>query len=144
MENFQKLRLFIGAIASPLIVPLAIYITLLFVFGSDVEKDQAIQTSISTASWLSYGIALVLSVGCYFWLQRKKWGSVIHYVITGTVVGFVSWLTFSIISQTLVSLLFFVFISAGALVGGSFWLIVFFQPDGNYPQPSRRRRRRST
>ncbi|WP_455208997.1 hypothetical protein [Kaarinaea lacus] len=143
MENFQKLRLFIGAIASPLIVPLAIYITLLFVFGSDVEKDQAIQTSISTASWLSYGIALVLSVGCYFWLQRKKWGSVIHYIVAGTVVGFVSWLTFSIISQTLVSLLFFVFISAGALVGGSFWLIVFFQPDGNYPQPSRRRRRRS-
>jgi len=144
MENIQKLRLLIGAVASPLIIPLVVYLTFVFVFGADADKDQEIQTGISTASWLSYGIALVLSVVSYFWLQRKQWYSVIYYLLAGTAVGFVSWLLFSLISQTLVSLLFFVFIIAGALVGGSFWLIAFFQPDGNYTQPSRRRRRRST
>jgi uncharacterized membrane protein YfcA len=144
MEHVQKLRLVAAGIVSPLIVPLAIYFTMLFVFGSDVEKDQAIQTSISTATWLSYGIALVFSIGGYFWLQKKNWNSVIHYLLGGTVVGFVSWLLFSLISQTMVSLLFFVFVIAGGLVGGSFWLLAFFQPDGNYPQTSRRRRRRSS
>jgi uncharacterized membrane protein YfcA len=144
MENIQKIRLLIGAVISPLIIPLVVYITFVFVFGADVDKDQEIQTSISTASWLSYGIALVLSIFVYFWLQRKQWYSVIHYLVAGTVVGFASWLLFSIISQTLVSLLFFVFVIAGALVGASFWLIAFFQPDGNYTPPPRRRRRRST
>ncbi|WP_455366296.1 hypothetical protein [Kaarinaea lacus] len=142
MENIQKLRLLAGGIVSPLVVPLAIYITLVIVFGADVEKDQDIQTSISTASWLSYGIALVLSIVGYFWLQRKNWRSVIHYLLAGAVVGFASWLLFSLISQTLVTLLFFVFVIAGGFLGGSFWLIAFFQPDGNYPQPTRRRRRR--
>jgi uncharacterized membrane protein YfcA len=144
MENIQKIRLLIGAVISPLIIPLVVYITFVFVFGADVDKDQEIQTSISTASWLSYGIALVLSIFVYFWLQRKQWYSVIHYLVAGTVVGFASWLLFSIISQTLVSLLFFVFVIAGALAGASFWLIAFFQPDGNYTPPPRRRRRRST
>jgi uncharacterized membrane protein YfcA len=144
MENIQKIRLLIGAVISPLIIPLVVYITFVFVFGADVDKDQEIQTSISTASWLSYGIALVLSIFVYFWLQRNQWYSVIHYLVAGTVVGFASWLLFSIISQTLVSLLFFVFVIAGALVGASFWLIAFFQPDGNYTPPPRRRRRRST
>lgn len=142
MENIQKLRLIAGAIVSPLIVPLAIYLTLVFVFGADVAKDQEIQTSISTASWLSYGLALVFSIAGYFWLQRKNWNSVIYYSLAGTVVGFTSWLLFSFISQTMVSLLFFIFVIAGGLVGANFWLIAFFQPDGNYPQPSRRRRRR--
>jgi uncharacterized membrane protein YfcA len=143
MENIQKLRLIAGAIIGPLIVPLAINLTLVIVFGSTVEKDQEIQTSISTATWLSYGIALVFSIACYFWLQRKNWTSVIYYILGGTVVGFASWLLFSLISQMMVSLLFFVFVIAGSLMGGGFWLIAFFQPDGNYPQPSRRRRRRS-
>jgi len=143
MENIQKLRLIAGAILGPLIVPLAIYLTLVIVFGSTVEKDQEIQTSISTATWLSYGIALVFGIVCYFWLQRKNWTSVIYYILAGTVVGFASWLLFSLISQMMVSLLFFVFVIAGSLMGGGFWLIAFFQPDGNYSQPSRRRRRRS-
>ena len=108
MENFQKLRLIAGAVVGPLIVPLAIYLTLVIVFGSAVDKDQEIRTSISTATWLSYGIALVFSVAGYFWLQRKNWNSVIHYLLAGTVVGFISWLVFSFISQTMVSLLFFV------------------------------------
>ncbi|HEY5601830.1 MAG TPA: hypothetical protein VIM41_01855 [Gammaproteobacteria bacterium] len=142
MENIQKLRLIAGAIASPFIVPLAIYLTMAFVFGSDLHQNQEIQTSISTASWVAYGIALVFSTGGYFWLQKKRWESVVYYIAGGTVVGFASWLLFSLISQTLVSLLFFVFIIAGALLGGSFWLIAFFQPNGQYPQPSRRRRRR--
>ena len=73
-----------------------------------------------------------------------RWFSVIHYVAVGAAVGFVSWLLFGLVSQILVSLLFFVFVIAGALVGGSFWLIAYFQPDGNYSPPSRRRRRRST
>ena len=102
MEHLQKLRLIAGGIASPLIVPLAIYLTLVFVFGSDIEKDQNIQTSISTATWLSYGIALVFSIACYFWLRKKNWQSVIHYLLGGTVVGFISWLLFSLISQTMV------------------------------------------
>ena len=146
MESIQKIRLLIGAVASPLIIPLVVYITFVFVFGADADKDQEIQTGISTASWLSYGIALALSVAAYYGLQRKQWYSVIYYLGAGAVVGFASWLLFSLISQILVSLLFFVFVVAGALVGGSFWLIAFFQPDGNhiYPQPSRRRRRRST
>jgi uncharacterized membrane protein YfcA len=142
MENFQRLRLITGAIASPLIVPLAIYLTFVFVFGSDVDRDMEIQTSISTASWLSYGIALVLSAGCYFWLQKKKWDSILYYLVGGTTVGFATWLLFSLISQALVSLLFYVFVAAGALLGGSFWLIAYFQPDGKYPSSSRRRRRR--
>ena len=142
MENIQKIRLLTGAVASPLIIPLVVYITFVFVFGADADKDQEIQTGISTASWLSYGIALVLSVAAYFGMQRKQWYSVVHYLVAGTVIGFASWLLFSLFSQILVSLLFFVFVIAGAFVGGSFWLIAFFQPDGIYTQPSRRRKRR--
>lgn len=146
MENIQRIRLLIGAVVSPLIIPLVVYITFVFVFGADADKDQEIQTGISTASWLSYGIALVMSVAAYFWMQRNQWYSVVYYLVAGTVVGFASWLLFGLISQILVSLLFFVFVIAGALVGGSFWLIAFFQPDGNYSytQPTRRRKRRST
>ncbi|WP_455202224.1 hypothetical protein [Kaarinaea lacus] len=144
MENIQKIRLLIGAVASPLIIPLVVYITFVFVFGADADKDQEIQSRINIASWLSYAIALVLSVAAYFTLQKKQWYSVIHYLVAGTVVGFASWLLFSYYVEHLVSLLFFVFVIAGALVGGSYWLIAFFQPDGNYSniQPSRRRRRR--
>ncbi len=142
MENIQKIRLLIGAVASPLLIPTVIYITFVFVLGADVDKDQEIQTSISTASWLSYGIALAFCITAYIWLQRKQWYSVIHYLLAGVLVGFASWLLFSMISQTLVSLLFFVFVISGTLVGGSFWLIAYFQPDGNYNQTSRRRRRR--
>jgi len=142
MENIQKIRLLVGAIASPLIVPLVVYVTVVFLLGADADKDLEVQTRISTASWLSYGIALALSIAAYYWLQRKRWYSVIHYLVAGTIVGFASWLLFSLISWKLVSLLCFVFIIAGALVGGSFWLIAFFQPNGNYTQPSRRRRRR--
>jgi len=143
MENIQKLRLIAGAILGPLIVPLAIYLTQVLLFGSAIDKDQEIQTRISTATWLSYGIALVFSVACYFWLQRKSWSSVIHYLLAGTVVGFASWLLFSLFSWKMVPILFFVFVIAGGLMGAGFWLIAFFQPDGNYSQPSRRRRRRS-
>ena len=144
MENIQKIRLVIGAVVSPLIISLMVYITFVFIIGADAGKDQEIQTRISTVSWLSYGIALVLSIAGYFWLQKKQWYSVIHYVVAGTVVGFASWFLFSLISEKFVTLLFFVFVIAGALVGGSFWLIAFFQPNGDYTniQPTRRRRRR--
>ena len=142
MDNIQKIRLLIGTAVSPLLIPFVIYLTFVFVFGADIDKDQEIQTSISTASWLSYTIAFSLSVVAYIWLQRNQWYSVLHYLLAGAAVGFASWLLFSLISQTLVSLLFFVFVISGTLVGGSFWLIAYFQPDGNYNQPSRRRRRR--
>ena len=144
MDNIQKIRLLIAAVVSPLIIPLVIYLTFVFVFGADADKDPEIQTGISTASWLSYGIALFLGIASYFWIQRMQWYSVIHYVAVGAAVGLASWLLFGLFSQILVSLLFFVFVIAGALLGGSFWLIAYFQPDGNYTQPSRRRKRRST
>ena len=144
MENIQKIRLIIGACVSPLIIPLVVYITTAIIIGADADKDQELQSRISIFSWTAYSIALVLCVAAYFALKKKQWYSVIHYLIAGTVVGFISWLLFSYYVENLVSLLFFVFVIAGALVGGSFWLIVFFQPDGDYSniQPSRRRRRR--
>ena len=143
MISKQKIRLVIGAVVSPLIVPLLIYVTFLFIFGAVVEKDHDIQTSISTASWLSYWISLILGVGCYIWLQKTQRRSVQMYLLAGAVIGLASWLLFSLVSQTLVSLLFYVFVAAGLLFGLSFWLIVFFQPDGNYSSSSRRRRRRT-
>lgn len=138
----QKIRLLLGALLSPLVVPLLVNLTFLFIFGAAVEKDHDIQTSISTATWLSYWISLVLGVGSYIALQKTQRRSVQMYLLAGAAIGLVSWLLFSFISQTLVSLLFYVFVAAGVLYGLCFWLIVFFQPDGNYSSSSRRRRRK--
>lgn len=129
---------------SPLIVPLLIYLTFSFVFGAAVENDPEIQTNINTAAWLSYCISLILGAGSYIWLQRTQRRSVLIYVLAGAAIGFVSWLLFSFISWSVVSLLFYIFMAAGLLLGVIFWLIVFFQPDGNYSASSRRRRRRIT
>ena len=144
MEHIQKIRLLIGAVVSPLIIPMVVYITTVFLFGDDANDNQEIQSRISIATWLSYSIALVLSIGAYVGLKKKQWYSVIHYLVAGTVVGFASWLLFSLFSYKFVTVLFLVFVIAGAFLGGSFWLIAFFQPDGDYSniKPSRRRRRR--
>ncbi|MGD8640505.1 MAG: hypothetical protein PVG89_07765, partial [Gammaproteobacteria bacterium] len=101
-------------------------------------------TNINTAAWLSYWISLILGAGTYIWLQMTQRRSVLMYVLAGAVIGFVSWLLFSLISWSRVSLLFYIFMAAGLLLGIIFWLIVFFQPDGNYSTTSRRRRRRIT
>jgi len=144
MLSTQKIRLFIAAAISPVIVPMLVNLTFLFIFGSDVDKDQEIQTSISTASWVSYAITLALGLGAYILMYVKGWRSVQRYLLVGATVGLISWLLFSLISQTLVSLLFFVFSVAGLLMGAAFWFIAYFQPDGSHATSSRRRRRRSS
>ena len=131
---------------SPLIMPLLVYMTFHFVFGGDVEKNQDMQTSISTATWVSFFLAVVFGGASYYWMRRKSWWSVWHYLMMGSVAGVASWIFFSIISQTFVSLLFYIFIVAGVLMGIGFWLIAYFQPDGNHlisaSTSSRRKRRR--
>ena len=143
MDSLQKIRVFAAAAISPIVVPLLVYLTFLFIFGTDVDKDQEIQTSISTASWISYGIALALGFGAYILMQAKGWRSVQLHILAGAGLGFISWLLFSLISQTLVSLLFFVFFVAGLLMGTSFWFIAYFKPDGSHATGSRRKRRRT-
>lgn len=145
MDNLLKIRFLCAAIISPLIVPLMVYSTFLFIFGGDVEKDKEIQTSISTATWLSFGLAVAFGSASYIWLRRNGWVSVWRYLMMGIASGVASWLVFSMISQTFVSLLSYVYILAGALMGGSFWFIAYFQPDGKHSLPStssRRKRRR--
>lgn len=144
MASIHKIRLLAAAVIAPLIMPLMIYLTFLLIFGGDIEKDQAIKTSINTASWVSYGIALALGIASYFWMQRKGWNTIYRCMLAGIVLGFICWLLFSLISQTLVSLLFFIFAVAGLLMGISFWFIVYFRPDGSHTMPSSRRRRRRT
>ena len=133
-----------AVIIGPLVVPLLVYITFVFIFGSNVEDDQQIQTSNSTASWISYGLALALGIGSYILMQAKGWQSMQRHMIAGTIIGILCWLLFSLISQTLVSLLFFVFTVAGFLMGTCFWLIAYFQTDGSHAASSRRRRRRTS
>ena len=143
MEYQQKIRWLLAVIIGPLFVPLLVYITFIFIFGSDIKDDQQIQTSISTASWISYGLALALGIGSYILMQVKGWQSMQSHMVAGTFIGILCWLLFSLISQTLVSLLFFVFVVAGFLMGTSFWFIAYFQPDGSHATSSRRRRRRT-
>lgn len=146
MDSIAKIRFLIAAVVSTLLMPLLVYMTFLFVFGGDVEKNQEMQTTISTATWVSFFLAAVSGGASYYLLRRKNWWSVWRYLMMGTVSGFVSWVLFSFISQAFVSLLFYVFIVAGVLMGCSFWLIAYFQPDGNHlisrSGSSRRKRRR--
>jgi uncharacterized membrane protein YfcA len=147
MDSILKIRFLLAMILSPMLVPLIIYTTFRFIFGGDVDQDKEIQTSISTAAWLSYGLALAFGSASYFWLRRKDWWSVWRYLIMGVASGFASWVLFSIISQTFVSLLFYVFLFAGMVMAGGFWLLAYFKPDGNHLIASstsgRRRRRRA-
>ena len=144
MDNTARIRFLAASIISPLLVPLIIYAMFSFIFGGDIDKDKEIETSISTAVRLSYGLALVFGIASYYWLRRQGSHSVFLYLILGGVAGFARWLLFSLISQTFLSILFYIFGIAGIVMGGSFWLIAYFQPSGNYPRStsSRRRRRR--
>jgi len=144
MDSPSKFRLTIAAIFVPLIMPVMIYATFLLIFGEDLDKDHGIKTSIRTACWVSYSITLALGVAGYIWMRVKGWRGVFRYMFMGIVMGFVSWLLFSLISLSLVYLLFFIFASAGFLMGLFFWFTVFFQPDGSHAhtRPGRRRRRR--
>jgi len=142
METLQKIRVIIAAVLSPLTVPILIYITLSVLYSAEIQQDPAIQASINTASWVSYVIALLTGTGVYFWLRAKQWLGVRAYLLAGLCVGFISWLVFSLFSMTAVVLLFFIYLLAGLLFGGSFWLLAYFQPNGNYSQRSTRRRKR--
>jgi uncharacterized membrane protein YfcA len=147
MEPIAKIRFLVAAGVSPLLMPLLVYMTFLFIFGGDVEKNQEMQTRISTATWVSFFLAVLFGGASYYWLRRKNWCSVWRYLMMGAVSGLASWIIFSIISQTMVSLLFYVFIIAGSLMGVCFWLTAYFQPDGNHLISSsvsgRRKRRRA-
>jgi hypothetical protein len=147
MDKYLKIRLLVATAIGPMIVPLIIYTTFLFIFGGVAIDDVEIQTSISNATWLSYGLAISFGSASYFWLARKGWWTVWHYLMMGTVSGFASWVLFSMISQTFVSLLLIVYLIAGVLMGGGFWFIAYFQPDGNHSKSGsvsgRRKRRRN-
>ena len=147
MEPIAKIRFIVAMGVSPLLMPLLVYMTFLFVFGGDLEKNQDVQTNISAATWVSLFLAIAFGGASYYWLRRKNWWSVWRYLMMGVVTGFASWILFSMISQTFVSLLFYVFIVAGVLMGGCFWLIAYFQPDGNHlisgSSYGRRKRRRA-
>lgn len=147
MDSLVKIRSLIAAIVSPLIVPIMVYATFAFMLGGDVDKNQEIQTGISAATWSAYIFALGFGGASYFLLRKKRWWSVWRYLMMGVISGFASWVFFSFASQTFVSLLFYVFLVAGGLMGIFFWLIAYFQPDGNHltlASTSRRRRRRSS
>ena len=142
----EKVRLLLAIIISPLIMPLMVYATFAFMLGGDVEKNKEIQTGINAAIWSSYVLALGFGGVSYFLLRKKGWWTVWRYLLMGTASGFSAWVLFSLASQTFVSLLFYVFLAAGAMMGIFFWLIAYFQPDGNHlisSSSSRRRRRRS-
>lgn len=143
MDSLQKIRVFAAAAISPIVVPLLVYLTFLFIFGTDVDKDQEIQTSISTASWISYGFALALGIGGYILMRVKGWQSMQRFMIAGAMIGVLCWLLFSLISWKILGFLFFVFIIAGFLMGTSFWFIAYFKPDGSHASNSRRKRRRT-
>jgi len=147
MDSLAKIRLLLAAAVAPLTVPLILYLTFVFSFGGIVEKNEGIQTSISSATWLSYASALIFGAGSYYWLRRKKWWSVWRYMLLGMGSGFAGWLVFSIMSQTLFfNRVFYAFLIAGLLMGACFWLVAYFQPDGKHlisgSTSSRRRRRR--
>jgi len=142
MNNPSRFRLLIATIFVPVIMPATIYATFFFIFGSDLDKDHSIKTSIRAACWVSYGIGLALGIGCYIWMRVKAWQSIYSHILMGIILGFMSWLLFSLVSLSMVGLLFFVFASAGLLMSTSFWFAVYFQPDGSHSRKSRRRRRR--
>jgi len=142
METLQKLRVIIAAVLSPLTVPISIYVTLSILYSAEIQTDQAILASINAASWVSYVIALLTGAAVYFWLKSKQWMGVWAFLLAGLFIGFISWLLFSLFSMTAVVLLFFIYLLAGVLLGSSFWLLAYFQPNGNYSQRSTRRRKR--
>ena len=147
MEPLAKIRFWIAVVVSPLVVPLMVYATFVFMLGVDADNNQEIQTGISAATWSSYFLAFGFAVASYVFIRKKNWWSVWRFLMMGVASGFATWILFSIASQEFVSLLFYVFLSAGSLMGIGFWLIAFFQPDGKHLIPSsttsRRRRRRS-
>lgn len=148
MEPLAKIRFIVAAIVSPSIMPIMVYATFAFMLGGEAGEDQQIQTGISAAVWSSYISAFALGGVAYYFLRRKGWWSVWRFLLMGIVSGFACWLLFSLASQIFVSILFYVFIISGAIMGTEFWLIAFFRPDGNHltgkPISPRRRRRRKS
>ena len=148
MDSIAKIRFLIAAGIAPLLMPLLVYSTFVLSFGSVIEKNEGMQTSISSATWLAYLTALVFGAASYYWLRRKRWWSVWRFMMMGTASGCAGWLVFSVISQTLFfNRIFYAFVISGLLMGACFWLVAYFQPDGNHLIPNQRsgrRRRRRT
>jgi len=142
MNSPSRFRLLVASVVVPVIMPAMIYATFFFIFGSDLDKDHSIKTSIRAACWVSYGIGLALGIAGYIWMRVKAWQSIYRHLLIGFVLGLLSWLLFSLVSQSIVGLLFFVFATAGLSMGALFWFAVYFQPDGSHTRRSRRRRRR--
>ena len=123
MDSIAKIRFLIAAILSPMIVPLVIYTVFVFSFGSVIEKNESIQTNISSATWLSYGTALVFGTASYLLLRRLNWWSVWRYMLLGTVAGLASWIVFSFLSDTwFFNRTFLAYIISGLGMGALFWL----------------------
>ena len=143
MEPIAKIRFIVAVGVSPLLMPIIVYATFAIVFGSDVSKNPVTQTNINSTTWMSYGAVLVFGGASYYWMQRNNWVSVWRYLLMGSLSGLASWILFDFVSQTLFfNLLFVAFIFAGFLMGGCFWFVAYFQPDGNHLISSRRSGRR--
>lgn len=138
-----RIRTIIASVVSPLIVPVLLTMTFRFFYGEETETNQALQTSIGYAQWLSYGTALVVGAVLYFVWRKKDWQSWQMHCVAGLLLGLLSWIVFSLVSKTFVTLLLIVFLLSGLCVGLSFWFIVNFKSAANSSQRSRRRRRRA-
>lgn len=139
----DRIRIIIAALLSPLLVPVLLTMTFRFVYGEEALTNQALQTSIGYAQWLSYFSTLVVGAIVYVVWQKKIWLSWYMYCLAGVIIGFTGWVIFSLVSKTFVTLLFFVFLISGLFAGICFWFIVNFKSGSSTSQRSRRRRRRA-
>lgn len=139
MDTTQRVRLISGVLLSPLVVPLSVYLTFLIFFGLDNYNSETTLSSIRTIFWLNYVVTIVLGVPAFLLLQAKGLETLRNYSALGAVFGFI---LITIISNNFVYVFYLVFCISGALVGVTFWFLVFFQPEKKHRR-SRRSRRRS-
>ena len=142
MDLVQRVRFLAASAFSPLVVPLMVQYIFTLVYGDDINKNNELMESIDRAIWFSYFLTVMFSVPAYIVIRHYFDDEVKTYLVAGLAVGFLAWLTFSLFSSYFVTLLFFVFALAGTALGGIFWLLLYFQPDGNYSRSRRSRRKR--
>lgn len=125
MKPSQHARLISGFLISPLVLPLLVYITYLFVFGVQNYNSEATLTSTKTIIWMNYLLVLGVGIPAYYILQFKRWESLRNYALGGLALGLILIL---FISHSFVYLFCIVFSFAGVLEGVLFWYIVLYQP----------------
>ena len=126
--HLGQIRIFLGYLLSPLVVPVAIYIASLMAYGIDAYNSDNVLTTTFSSIWYTYILVLIFGAPSLYVLKIKQVENLLSLSITGAVIGLLSAVLMSVFGGSFQLVLYFLFVCSGALLGALFWLIALYQP----------------